>query len=162
MDILIFVTLGTQDKPFKRLIGIVDHLVEKGIIKEEVIVQAGSTKYDAKNIKILNYISSSDFGKYIADASLLITHAGVGSIFTGLKYNKKILAIPRLKKYKEHHNDHQVELIEEFTKKGYIMTFNDEDSLEECLKKIDTFKPKKYTSNTNNMIKLINNYIEEN
>ena len=78
-----------------------------------------------------------------------------------IKNNKKVLAIPRLSKYKEHHNDHQLDIVEEFTKEGYIMSFNNVRELEECLKKIDKFKIKKYKSNTNNMIELIEDFIDK-
>lgn len=158
---MIFVTLGTQDKTFERLLKIIDEAVDKKIIKDKVIVQAGSTNYTTKNMKILKYISPNDFDKYIKECDVLITHAGVGSIFTGLKNNKKVLAIPRLSKYKEHHNDHQLDIVEEFTKEGYIMSFNNVRELEECLKKIDKFKIKKYKSNTNNMIELIEDFIDK-
>ena len=51
MDILIFVTLGTQDKEFTRLLKILDKEIQKGLIKD-VVVQAGFTKYKSKRMKI--------------------------------------------------------------------------------------------------------------
>ena len=120
MDLLIFVSLGTQDKSFERLLKIIDSAIEKKIIQEEVIVQAGYTSYSSKNMKILDYVSKDDFEKYIQECSLLITHGGVGSIFTGLKNNKKVLVMPRRAEYKEQHNNHQLEITEEFTKEDYI------------------------------------------
>lgn len=159
VDILIFVTLGTQDKSFERLLKLLDKEIEKGVIQEKVIVQAGYTKYESKNMKIFDYVSNDDFKKYIDKCDLLITHGGVGSIFTGLKLNKKVLVMPRLAKYKEQHNDHQLEITEEFTKKGYILSFYDEETFESVYKKVPKFKPTKYQSNTENMIRLIENFI---
>ena len=158
---MIFVTLGTQDKEFKRLLNIIDKACKKGIIKD-VIVQGGFSKYKTKKFKMFDYVSREDFDKYMKECDYLITHAGVGSIFTALKYNKKVLAIPRLSKYKEHNNDHQLDIVKEFVNKGYILSFNNFKELEKCLKEIKTFKPKKYKSNTNNMINLITDYIENN
>lgn len=160
VDILIFVTLGTQDKSFDRLLKLLDEEIEKEVIKDEVIVQSGYTKYSSKNMKILDYISPNDFEKYIKKCDFLITHGGVGSIITGLKNKKKVLVMPRLAKYKEHNNDHQLEITEEFTKEGYILSFNDTKSLEEALKQLPKFKPKQYKSNTKNMIQLIEDFIE--
>ncbi len=160
MDILIFVSLGTQDKEFTRLLKLLDKEIEKGVIKEKVIVQAGYTKYTSKNMQIFDYVPKEDFEKYITKCDILITHGGVGSIFTGLKHDKKVLVMPRLAKYKEQHNDHQLEITEEFTKEGYILFFNDEKTFEKAYKKAEKFKPKKYKSNTQNMIRLIEDFIE--
>ena len=46
---MIFVTLGTQDKSFNRLLEKVDRQIDLGNIKEKVIVQAGFTKYNSKS-----------------------------------------------------------------------------------------------------------------
>lgn len=162
VDILIFVTLGTQDKSFERLLKILDKEIEKGFLKEPVIVQAGYTKYNSKNMEIFDYISNEDFEKYIKECNCLITHGGVGSIFTGLKNNKKILVMPRLSKYKEQHNDHQLEITEEFTKEGYILSFEDEETFERAYQNLEHFSPKKYRSNTKNMIQLIQEFIAKN
>lgn len=158
---MIFVTLGTQDKSFERLLKIIEKEVKKGKIKD-VLVQAGFTKYETNKFQIFDYVSKDEFDKYMKECDFLITHAGVGSIFTGLKYNKKILAIPRLSKYKEHNNDHQKDILKEFVKCGYIKSFNNLKEFEKALKELPNFKPKKYKSNTNNMIKLISDYIDNN
>jgi len=162
VDILIFVTLGTQDKSFERLLNLLDKKLEKGFIQDKVIVQAGHTKYKSKNMKILDYVNQEEFENYIKSCEILITHGGVGSIITGLKHNKKVLVMPRLSKYKEHNNDHQLEITEEFTNEGYILSFNDEKTFEKAYKKLDNFKPRKYRSNTENMIKLIQDFIDKN
>lgn len=162
MDFLIFVTLGTQDKGFERLLKLLDKEVEKGFLKEKIIVQAGYTDYKSKNMEIFDYVSKEDFEKYIKRCDVLITHGGVGSIFTGLKNNKKVLVMPRLAKYKEQHNDHQLEITEEFTKEGYILSFEDEDTFEQAYLKLKDFSPKKYRSNTENMVQLIQDFIEKN
>ena len=60
---MIFVSVGTQDKSFTRLLELIDKEIEKGFIKEEVIVQSGYTKYNSKNMKILDYVSKDEFNK---------------------------------------------------------------------------------------------------
>ena len=87
---MILITLGTQDKEFTRILKEVDKLITKKVIKEEVVVQAGYTKYKSKNMKIFDYVSKTELEKYIEKASFVITHAGVGTIFDCLKKNKKI------------------------------------------------------------------------
>ena len=153
---MILVTLGTQDKEFKRLLDIIEDAIENDIIKEEVIVQAGSTKYDSKNMKIFDVIPMNEFDKLMKKCDILITHGGVGSIITGLKNNKKIIAMSRLKIYKESANDHQLQIIDNFSKEGYLLKL-DNNNIAEVLN-----KAKQFISNTDNMIKLISDYINKN
>ena len=159
---MILVTLGTQDKSFVRLLEAIEDCINKGIIKEKVIVQAGHTKYESENMQIFDLLPKEDYEEIIKTARLLITHGGVSSIFDGINNKIPTIAAARLAKYKEHGNDHQLQIIEEFEKKGFILGLHDFDKLPELLKKIEKFKPKKFISNTNNMINLITDYINEN
>ncbi len=158
---MIFVTLGTQDKSFVRLLKAIDREIEKGTIKEKVIVQAGLTKYSSPNMEILDLVSEEQFDELVDKCDLLITHGGAGSILAGIKKNKKIIAAARLAKYKEHTNDHQKQIIKEFSNKGYIIEMRDFNQLGKLIEKSKTFKPKKFISNTKNMEKLITDYIEQ-
>lgn len=159
---MILVTLGTQDKEFIRILDKIDELIDKKIIKEEVIVQAGYTKYESKNMKVFDYVSKEELEEYIEQASFIITHAGVGTILDCLKRNKKVIAIPRLSKYNEHTNDHQVQIVEEFSKEKFILSIYEVDELENAIKSLKEFKPAKYKTNNKNMVKLIDDYIEKN
>ena len=159
---MILVTLGTQDKSFKRLLDAIQKQIDLGNIKDRVVVQSGCTKYDSNDMEIFDLIDRDQFSELIKKCDLLITHGGVGSILTGLKNNKKIIVAPRLKEYKEHTNNHQLQIMEKFEQSGYIIPLYDFDSLDKALKEAVKFKPKKYVSNTNNMIKLIEEYIDNN
>lgn len=153
---MILVTLGTQDKKFTRLLDSIQKLIDKKIIKDKVVVQAGCTsKFQSKEMEIFDLIPIQDFDKLIQDCDILITHGGVGSIITGLKNNKKVIAVARLKKYGEHTNDHQLQIIENFAKKGYLISLENINELENALKKIKKFKPKKYISNTKQFLQKI-------
>ena len=158
---MIFVVLGTQDKQFTRLLKAVDKEIEKGTIKGEVVVQAGQTKYESSNMKIFDLVSAPEFDRLMDEADIVITHGGAGSILGAIKRGKKVIATPRLAKYKEHHNDHQKQIVGEFAKEGYILELDDMNDLGKMIKEVKKFKPKKFVSNTNNMIKLIENYIED-
>ena len=159
---MILVTLGTQDKSLSRLLKDIDRQIDLGNIKDKVVVQAGYTKYQSDNMQLFDLISRDEFNKLINECDLLITHGGVGSILTGLKNNKKVIACPRLSKYKEHLNDHQIEIIDKFSQEGYLIAYNDGADLGKILKKIKKFKPNKYISNTNNFIRVIENFIDNN
>lgn len=150
---MIYVALGTQDKEFKRLIDIVKNFLEETNSEEEIIIQYGNTKYDYSffdnfpNVKYFDFISPDVFDKYMIEADVVVTHAGVGTIINGLKKNKKLIVVPRLKKYKEHVNDHQLQITENFAKEGYIIELKDDEKLQDALEKAKVFQPNKYISN---------------
>ena len=150
---MILVTLGTQDKEFTRLLKAIDREIKNGVITDKVVVQAGCTKYESENMEMFDLIPANEFDEYIKKADLIITHGGAGSILTGVKNNKKIIAAARLAKYKEHTNDHQRQIIKEFSEQGYILELKDFNKLGKLIQKSKSFKPKKFTSNTKNMIK---------
>lgn len=158
---MIFVTLGTHDKPFNRLLEAVQKQIDLGNINDKVIVQAGATKFGSKDMEIFDLISMTKFDELVSKCDLLITHGGVGSIMTGLKKGKKVIACARLAKYKEVVNDHQKQIIENFDKTGYIIGVTNLDDLDKALKRVKDFKPKRFVSNTENMIKLVKEKIEE-
>lgn len=157
---MVFVTLGTNDESFERLLKAIDKAIDKGLIKDKVVVQAGCTKYESKNMEIMDLVPREKFDELIKKCDLLITHGGVGSILTGVNNDKKVIAVARLAKYKEHGNDHQLQIVENFGKLGYIIPVTNVDDLDDALKQVKTFKPKKFVSNTNNFIKIIEDYID--
>lgn len=158
---MIFVTVGTQDKQFTRLIKEVEKLVINGDIKDEVIIQAGHTKYESKYVKILNYIPYNEFNDYLNRADVIITHGGVGSILSSIKLEKKVIAVPRLFKYQEHVNDHQIQIVEKMDKNGYILGCTNLDDLKDKLIEINSFIPNKYISNTENFLDEFEKILEE-
>ena len=153
---MIFVTLGTQKEPFTRLLD----YIEESHINRKIIVQSGYTKYTSTKMQILDFITPEQMQDYIQKADIIITHGGTGSILTSLKANKKIIACARLKKYGEHVDDHQKELIKTFVKEHYILELNDHDNLDDILKQIKRFKPQKYHSNIPSFIKHLKAEIE--
>ncbi len=157
---MILVTLGTQDKSFKRLLDAVQREIDKGNIKERVVVQAGYTEYESKDMEILDFVDREKFDELINECDILITHAGVGSILTGLNKMKVVIAAARLSKYKEHINDHQIQIVEKFDRLGYIIPLKDFNRLDKVLAKARKFKPKKYVSNTENIIKHLEDFID--
>ena len=122
---MILVTLGTQDKPFSRLLKVIEKAIKKGVIQEKVIVQAGYTPYKSDVMEVFDLIPVDEFEKLMKDADLVISHGGVGSILSALKKGKKVIAAPRLSKYNEHTNDHQLELVTAFAKEGYLLPLKD-------------------------------------
>ena len=159
---MILVMLGTQNNDFHRLLYEIEKNIENGNINEEVIVQAGFTKYKSDKMKIFSMTSKENLEDLIKKANLIITHAGVGSIEMSLEHNKKVIAVPRLKKYGEHVNDHQKDIENEFNRKGLIMGINDVSELTFALKKIKKFIPKKYEKpKSDEIIYIIKTFIDK-
>ena len=156
---MIFVTLGTGDKRFDRLLAEVERMIDLGKIQEEVVVQAGTTPYHSDKMQIIDLLPMAEMERLTQQCSLLITHGGVGSITSGLKHGKRVIAVPRLAKYKEVANDHQIQIIENFGQSGYLVGTEGVEGLEEALETIKTFEPKPFQSNTQNMIELVKQHI---
>ena len=158
---MILVLLGTQNNSFHRLLEEVEKNIKDKTINEEVIVQAGYTKYQSDKMKILDLIPREEFKEYQEKANIIITHGGVGSIISSIEKGKKVIAVPRLHKYQEHVNDHQKDIVEMFNKKGYIIGLKDVGELEKAISKIEKFEPIKYEHNNDKMLKIISDFIDK-
>ena len=146
---MILVTVGTQKQSFNRLFDLIRN--SKELKKEELIVQRGYTKCNnSKRIKAFDFIPLDEMEEYISKADLVISHGGVGTIFSAIKKGKKVIAVPRLEKYGEHINDHQIEICEALENEGYILYYKDGvDSLDDLIKKAKNTNFEKYDSNDN-------------
>lgn len=138
---MVFITLGTQGNQFKRCLEMVDQLIEEIHPNHEFIAQLGNTKYKSKNIKCLEFVSENEFRELIGKADVVITHAGSGALFSSIKQGKKVIAVARLKQYKEMLNDHQTELTRKLSQEGYLL--DGTYSIIDAWKKLDTFTPRK-------------------
>lgn len=157
---MILVMLGTQNNSFHRLLEEIEKNIEDGTIQEEVIVQAGYTKFDSNKMKIFDMLSKEELEKIQQKADLIITHGGVGSIISSIEMGKKVIAEPRLHEFGEHVNNHQIEIIRDFDKKGYIIGIEKVSDLKEAIIKSKNYMPKKYVQNNKKMIKIIENFID--
>lgn len=160
---MIFITLGTQDKPFTRLLEAVQREIDNGNIKDKVVVQAGYTKnkFKSDDMEIFDLIPMDKFNDLMAECDLLITHGGVGSIIDALKKDKKVIAAARLAEYGEHVNNHQLQIIESFSESGYILNLSNFDELGKLLKQVKKFKPKSYQGNNEKFIKKLIGFIDK-
>lgn len=142
---MIFVTVGTQKQDFSRLFLMIEN--SKVLKEEEMLIQVGNTPYETKysdKHKVVSFLTQEEMQQAIEASEFMITHAGVGSILSGILEGKKVLAIPRLKKYKEHINDHQIEICEALSKEGYIEYLIEETQEETLDKKIILLREKSY------------------
>lgn len=150
---MIFVTVGTDSHDFSRLVKKVDEISKD--LDEKFIVQLGNTNYKPENCKFFRFLPKKKFEKYIERADTIITHAGVGSIMTCLKYGKKPIVIPRRKKYGEHINDHQLDIAKKLDKEGKIISVYNLGNLKERLEQT------KEIENYDREGKFINDFVRE-
>lgn len=106
---MIFVTVGTHEQPFNRLIKTIDELKEKGIIEEDVIIQTGFSTYEPNFCNFKRIFPYKEMIKNVSKASIVITHGGPSSFIMPLQFGKIPIVVPRKKIFDEHINDHQVE-----------------------------------------------------
>lgn len=106
---MIFVTVGTHEQPFDRLVKCVDELVAEKIIKEKVIIQKGYSKYTPKYCNYYDLIEYERMNSLINEARIVITHGGPASFIAPISVGKIPIVVPRKKEYNEHVNNHQLE-----------------------------------------------------
>lgn len=158
-NLLILVLLGTHELQFTRLLKMVEDCIDRGIIKEKVIAQVGNTKYESDKMEIIKYLGYSEMESLIADADFILTHGGTGSIVTSLRYQKKVVAIPRLKKYNEHNDDHQGEILNVLQEEGHIVVYEEHDDLGKRILELESFTPKPFSLDNHLMLNIIRDFI---
>lgn len=153
---MIFLTVGSQKFQFKRLLQYVDDLVIQNVIQEPVFAQIGNNPAREYAFEYEQFMDRDKFKKKMAEADIVITHAGTGAIVSALEMGKKVIAIPRKKKYGEHVDDHQQEISNAFQAEGYIEVANTEQDLRLALIHVREGEYKAFRSNTKTYITYIN------
>ncbi|GGE24890.1 glycosyltransferase [Streptococcus himalayensis] len=131
---MIFVTVGTHEQPFNRLIEEVDRLKAEGLIEEEVFIQTGYSTYEPQYCNWKKLLSYDEMNRYIKEASIVITHGGPATFMGVVAEGKVPIVVPRLKQYGEHVNDHQLEF-SLYVQRNYqnIVTVEQISQLKDCL-----------------------------
>ena len=106
---MIFVTVGTHEQPFNRLLECIDNLKRDGVITEDVSMQTGFSTYEPKYCKWKKLLPYKKMEQYVREAHIVITHGGPASFVMPLQIGKTPIVVPRQHQYGEHVNDHQVE-----------------------------------------------------
>lgn len=157
---MIFITLGSQKFQFNRLLKKIDQLIVEGVIKEDVYAQIGYSDYKPLYFKYSEFIDRDKFSDFMKKSDIVITHGGTGAIITAVKYDKKVIAIPRLVRYGEHVDNHQLQLISQFENLNLIYACKDCDEITSALEAVRSKDFNNYVSNTNKYIESIDKYIE--
>ena len=156
---MIFVTLGSQKFQFNRLLQKIDELVKEEAIKEEIFAQIGYSDYKPENYQYKDFLNRNEFSEIQSKADVVITHGGTGAIIGAVKKGKKVLAVPRLAKYGEHVDDHQIQLLQQFDGMEIIEACYELDDFEKALKKLRETEYRKYETKTKKIIDSIEDYL---
>lgn len=163
---MIFLTTGTQ-LPFDRLVQAVDEWAEATKPDCDIFGQVLSpthNPYRPRNFKTKARLSPAEYAEVFAKASLIISHAGMGTILTALTQGKQICIMPRQVKYNEHRNDHQLATVERLSERPGLFKACDEHDLPRCLDaamqaigmshtaSLDPFAAKDFTDGLRNFI----------
>lgn len=159
---MIFIILGSQKFQFNRLLETVDNLIESGVITEEVFAQVGYSDYVPHNFKCKKFFDRKELADTINKADIVISHGGSGAIVGAVKSGKKTIAVPRKAKYNEHVDDHQIQLIQQFSSQNLICACEDCTQLEAALDEVRNTEYKSYQSSTNDIMNSIIEFIENN
>ena len=112
---------GTHNLGFDRLTKAADNLGKK----YTVVIQKGASSYTPLNSKCFDYCKLENIQKEIENADVIITHGGIGCVSDSLRCGKPTVVVPRLKKFGEHTDDHQLDLTKRLEEEGKIIAVYD-------------------------------------
>jgi beta-1,4-N-acetylglucosaminyltransferase len=137
---MIFVTVGSSDCDFSRLTRKIDRLVIAGSILD-VVVQTGNSFYKPKACKAINFVPQVEIEELVKKSDFILCHGGTGTIDMALGFRKKTIVVPRLARYGEITDNHQLELAELLEKSGRVLVAYNIDDIDRCLEYLPTWKP---------------------
>jgi UDP-N-acetylglucosamine transferase subunit ALG13 len=140
---MIFVVLGTWGMPFVRPLREIESAAAAGLLLQPIVVQSGCTKYTSPHLQIVPFFSAEEMDRMYERATLVLCQAGVGSIMLGLRKHKTIVSIAR-RAPDEHIDDHQLEILDVFSKLGSVLPWRGEGDLPQVLARVTEFIPAPY------------------
>lgn len=151
---MIFVTVGTHEQPFNRLVEYIDNLKRDGTITEKVIIQTGYSTYEPQYCKWKKLFPYQEILKMVGEARIVITHGGPSSFVMPLQIGKIPVVVPRQKQFNEHVNDHQLYFAKQVAKRQKnIIVIEKIDNLGTVLLKYDRIiETMKDSLNSNNAL----------
>ena len=126
---MIFVSVGTHETPFDRLLQAVSDLA----LDEELVVQHGLSPIRSEGATEFDYLPFDRVLEYVRDARAIVTHAGVGSVMLALANDKRPIVMARRHRFGEAVDDHQVELAARLEAAGLVSVVEDTSDLADTL-----------------------------
>jgi len=114
---LILALVGTHEQPFDRLLRAVDELPTD----QRRVVQTGHSAYAPDHCEAHAFLPFEEVKRLMSEASVVITHAGTGTVMLALSLGRKPVVVPRLRRFHEHVDDHQLQLVESLAEDGMVI-----------------------------------------
>ncbi len=135
---MIFVTVGTHEQQFNRLVKYIDELKASGKIEEDVVIQTGYSTYEPVNCQWSKFFTYDEMSEYVKAARIVITHGGPSSFIAVLQVGKIPIVVPRQTEFGEHVNNHQVDFCDAVQKRqGNILVVKDIIQLGNMIRQYD-------------------------
>jgi UDP-N-acetylglucosamine transferase subunit ALG13 len=136
---MILVTVGT-DLPFDRMVKVVDAWAgECG--RKDIFAQIGEGGWRPEHIPYSEFLQPDEFSSHFDSASIVISHAGMGTILSALFHGKPILVMPKLASLGEHRNEHQTATAVRMRELGNVNVAFDEQELRDRLDHLEELAP---------------------
>lgn len=135
---MIFVTVGNATQGFRRLLDAVDELAGEGAFgNETVFIQSGNNPdFRPSHCKYQPFLTMEDFVAKIRESDMIIGHAGAGTLLHALHAGKVPVVMPRQKKYGEHVDDHQIELVKALATEWRVIPAYEPEDLPEAITEV--------------------------
>ena len=124
---MIFLTIGTTE-PFDRLVSAMDNIAA-ALPHVSIMAQISDSYFKIKNMQTVGFIPPAEYYKLFDQASLVISHAGMGTILSALQRKKRIIVMPRRLSLGEANSDHQFGTANKLAALNYVEVANDQDQL---------------------------------
>ncbi len=135
---MIFVTVGTHESQFNRLVKAIDDLKASGRLSEEVVVQSGYSDYLPVHCTYRDFYSYEEMDRLVSQARIVITHGGPSSFFAALQKGKTPIVVPRQKEFGEHVNDHQLVFVGQVEERYHnILVIRDVSTLTDTIERFE-------------------------
>ena len=162
---MIYVTVGTHEQPFNRLIKCVDELKGNGIIEDTVVIQSGFSDTPIKYCAHKKLYDQKEMTANYESARIVIMHGGPSSMIQALQLGKIPIVVPRQKKFGEHVNDHQLDFCRAVSERyNNIILIEDISDLEKAIINYDEMTASRqmsYFGNNEKFIKAFEQIVED-
>jgi beta-1,4-N-acetylglucosaminyltransferase len=146
--------------PFDRLVKTFDELVACGRFEDAVFAQIGHGEYEPRHMPFARFIGKPEYEQRVRDASLMVAHAGAGTIAMALSHQKPLLVLPRLKRFGECVNDHQVATARKFEELGHVLAAYEAGELAAKFDALKHFVPRRREADTQALARRIGTFLE--
>lgn len=155
---MILLTVGTS-KPFDRLVLAMDELVASGAVKEKVFAQIGVEGTRPRHMEFTELLEKPEFDELLGRASFVVSHAGMGTITMCLEQGKRLIVMPRLRRYGELVNDHQISTARRFESLGHVLAAYEPGDIARRLEEVASFVPRPRVADPESVARRIGEFL---